>query len=178
MDLLDFDDPDLYFERAEDPDVTRLIALASVRYGTKAAEQALRDALGLSPDSLLVLVALYRYYYYQHNLESARAIGERALGVVSEQLGLSADVPPGCDELGAAFRRAPAAARFYLLTRKALGYLSLRLGDWGEARSQLTAVAEFDHHDRLGCKLLLGYCDQHPANATPSESFNVNSTSA
>ena len=91
MDLLDFSECKLYFEEALPAEAERLIALAASEYGEAGAELALLRAHLLAPDNLTVLVGLYRYYFYQHRLEDALQVAERAMQISGRHLGLPAD---------------------------------------------------------------------------------------
>ena len=71
MDLLDFVETELYFDEPLSTEVSQLLATASAEYGSLEAELALLRASVLSPKHLSVLVALYRYYFYQHRLVAA-----------------------------------------------------------------------------------------------------------
>ena len=83
MDLLDFNDCKLYFEDPLPAAAEALLALAAREYGEPSAELALLRAHLLAPDNLTVLVGLYRYYFYQHRLEDALQVAERALALDS-----------------------------------------------------------------------------------------------
>jgi protein-disulfide isomerase-like protein with CxxC motif len=155
MDLLDFQHAELYFEHPESPEVLALLAVASSDYGTVRAAAALSAAERLAPDSLTVLVAVFRYHYYQHNLEVARQAGLRAAELVARSLRFEATFAPTQRELSQAFQHQPGAARFYLQALKGIGYLCLRLGRIDDAASLLHRVVEFDSADRLGCRVLL-----------------------
>ena len=82
MDLLDFEAQGLYFDHQELPEVESLIAKAAENYADGEAELPLLRAYFLAPHSLNVLVALNRFYYYQHRLEDALAATLKALAVI------------------------------------------------------------------------------------------------
>jgi len=86
MDLLDFEAQGLYFEQADVAGVKELIALAAENYAGGEAELFLLKAYFLAPDSLNVLVALNRFYYYQHRLEEALTATNKALRVIRPTL--------------------------------------------------------------------------------------------
>jgi len=71
MDLLDFEAQGLYFEEPDVAGVKEMIVTAAENYATGDAELPLLKAYFLAPQSLNVLVALNRFYYYQHRLEDA-----------------------------------------------------------------------------------------------------------
>ena len=78
MDLLDFSDCKLYFEDALPAEAERLIAQAASEYGEAGAELSLLRAHMIAPENLMVLVGLYRYYFYQHRLDDALVVAGRA----------------------------------------------------------------------------------------------------
>lgn len=156
MDLLDFDQAALYFDEPVDSEVEQLITQAGRAYGEPEAEALLHRAYFLAPESLLVLVALYRYYFYQHRLETALLVADRALAIVGRRLGFPAHWQRLHPEfLGQAVLKSMGLLRFYLHVLKAAGYINLRLGRIDQGRSQIEKLIELDSHDRLGGKALL-----------------------
>ncbi len=157
MDLMDFDQAGLYFDEPVADTVQNLIAQAGDTYGDPGAEDLLLRAYFLAPEALIVLVALYRYYFYQHRLADALIVADRALRIVGARLGF----PPEWtrlhpDFLGQAVLRSMGLLRFYLSVLKATGYINLRLGRMAEGRAQIEKLIELDSHDRFGGKALLG----------------------
>ena len=65
MDLQDFEAQALYFEEVMPDGVDALINRASELYSEGEAEGPLLSALALAPESMTVLVALYRFFYYR-----------------------------------------------------------------------------------------------------------------
>ena len=156
MDLLDFSDCKLYFEDALPAEAERLIAQAAEDYGDPAAELALLRANLLAPEHLTVLVSLYRYYFYQHRLEDALQVAERAMQLSGRHLGLPANWEQ-LDEtrLGIAAANSFGLLRFYLLALKAASVVMLRLGDIDASRARLIKLAGLDIRDQLGAAKLL-----------------------
>lgn len=156
MDLMDFDQTTLYFDDAIAPEVERLIAAAGADYGSDASETLLLRAHFLAPGQLVVLVALYRYYFYQHRLDDALVVADRALEAAGTRLGFPADwrqMHP--QHLGHAALRSIGLLRFHLMVLKAAGYINLRLGREAQGTAMLEKLVEMDSHDRLGGKALL-----------------------
>ena len=117
------------------------------------AMAALMRATALAPDHPAVLIALYRHYFYDHELACARDFARRALFVGTRALGLPMvwrQVPPRALP-GARF---DPATRFLLFALKGYAYLSLRLGDAAEARDALALLRALDPEDRVGGALL------------------------
>jgi tetratricopeptide (TPR) repeat protein len=156
MDLMDFTAEPLYFEETVPPEAESLIEKASGLYGKGAAEAPLLEAYRLAPESLNVLVALYRFYYYQQRLEEALDIAGRALDLTSRRLGIPRDfsllTTGHLDQGGAG---AMALLRFHLFSLKAQAYLLLRLNRPAEGKAILTRLLALDSHNRLGARQLL-----------------------
>ena len=160
MDLLDFETDALYFDTPMSPELDRLLLQASSAYGTPNAELYLLRAFVLAPENLSVLVALYRFYFFQHRLEEAANIAERAM--------LAAGAPLGFPQewrrlnhryLAQAVARSIGLVRFYLLALKAAACVGLRRGRLETAREMLAKVRELDHADRLGAAALIAIVD-------------------
>lgn len=166
MDLLDFTDCNLYFEDPLPSAAEQLLSQASSEYGEDSAEMALLRAHLMAPDNLTVLVGLYRYYFYQHRLDDALMVAERAMQLSGRLLGLAADWRT-LDEtrLGTAAANSFGMMRFYLLALKAASIVLLRLGQVSASRDRLLKLASLDSHDHLGAAKLLEVVDafHHPA---------------
>jgi hypothetical protein len=113
---------------------------------------------------LVVLVALYRYYFYQHRLEDALLVGESTLSVVGRRLNFP-ETWTYLNEanLGEGVLRSMGLVRFYLMVLKATGYVNLRLGNFEIGQAMLKKLIELDSHDRMGGKALLDVL-QHAMN--------------
>ncbi|NJD07109.1 MAG: hypothetical protein FIA97_11535 [Methylococcaceae bacterium] len=156
MDLLHFEGQELYFDEPLDPRVQDLIAAASESYAQGEAEAPLLEAYELAPQSLTVLVALYRFYYYQHRLEEAVEISEKALDITSSDLAIPRDFSLlGEMHIARAALGSMVKLRFHLLCLKAEGYLLLRLGREEEGKAMLRKLVELDSNNRLGARQLL-----------------------
>lgn len=160
MDLLDFTDDTLYFEEPLDAEASALLLRAASEYGDPSAEMALLRAHLLAPDSLTVLVGLYRYYFYQHRLADALQVAERAMQLSGRRLGL----PTAWEQidetrLAAAATSSFGMLRFYLLALKAASVVLLRLGRINASRERLLKLAALDSRDQLGAAKLLEVVD-------------------
>jgi hypothetical protein len=156
MDLLDFEQSELYFDEPLAQDVVRLLEAAADNYGSEEAESQLLRASLLAPQHLMVLVALYRYYFYQHRYEDALLVGECTLAVVGRRL----EFPESWmymneANLGEGVMRSMGLVRFYLMVLKATGYINLRLGYFEIGQAMLEKLVELDSNDRIGGKALL-----------------------
>ena len=128
MDLLDFEGQDLYFDEENPQEIDSLINKASEDYGTPSAEKSLLNAFFLAPDNLSVLVAMYRYYYYQHKYEEALVIANHALKFSGQRIQFPSDWRKlTIDDIGAGAMKSMGMVRFYLIALKAAGYINLRI---------------------------------------------------
>jgi len=156
MDLLDFEAQGLYFEQADADGVKELIAAAAQNYATGAAELPLLKAYFLAPESLNVLVALNRFYYYQHRLEDALNATLKALAVIRPMIAFPEDWR---DLQGEHISTVPAGlltqVRLYLFTLKAIGFLYMRLENLDVSQAIFEKLVELDSKDRIGAQGLL-----------------------
>jgi tetratricopeptide (TPR) repeat protein len=169
MDLMDFDQASLYFDEPIATEVLELIAEAGELYGSAEAEALLHKAYFLAPEALLVLVALYRYYFYQHRLDDALIVADRTLAIVGRRLGFAAgwsSLHP--DLIGQAVIKSMGLLRFYLHVMKAAGYINLRLGNLEQGRQLIVKLIELDSHDRIGGKVLLEVVDAAAEEEAPA----------
>lgn len=172
MDLLKLRGEPLYFEEPLAPESEALIQEASLRYGEGTAEPLLLRAYFLAPNHLSVLVALYRFFYYQHRLRDAQIVAERALGIAAQRLGFPDDWRELClRRLGEGVPMNMGLVRFYLMTLKAAGYLALRCGDMEQGLAMLEKVTEMDTADRLGSHVLLDVARRAQATASSAARF-------
>jgi hypothetical protein len=170
MDLLDFDHAELYFDEPLAQDVSRLLEAAADNYGSDEAESLLLRASLLAPQHLMVLVALYRYYFYQHRFEDALLVGECTLAVVGRRLEFPESwVYLNEANLGEGVMRSMGLVRFYLLVLKATGYINLRLGYFESGQTMLEKLVELDSQDRIGGRALLDVLYQTMNNESNSE---------
>ena len=156
MDLLEFDAKDLYFEQEDSLDVQNLIKTASELYGSGDAELPLLQAYLRAPESLNVLVALNRFYYYQHRLSEALLISEKALHLIRQNI----DFPANWQALEQThITQAPKESltriRLYLFTLKSIGFLNMRLENLDLSRAIFEKLISLDEKDRIGVQGLL-----------------------
>lgn len=156
MDLLDFEAETMYFEEPLDDTVSRLLTEAADAYGSSDAEARLLRAHELAPNHASVLVALYRYYFYQHRYEEALDIGQRALERAAREVGLSpAWETWSMDDVMRAGKHSMTWTRFALFALKGAGYLQMRLDNIDEAIRRLSKILEIDSDDRLHVSTLI-----------------------
>jgi tetratricopeptide (TPR) repeat protein len=156
MDLLDFEAQGLYFEEPDVAGVKEMITTAAENYETGDAELPLLKAYFLAPQSLNVLVALNRFYYYQHRLEDALQATVKALAVIRPLIGFPEDWR---DLQQSHLSDAPPVSltqvRLYLFTLKAVGFLNMRLHNLDVSQGIFEKLVELDSKDRIGAKGLL-----------------------
>jgi tetratricopeptide (TPR) repeat protein len=171
MDLLDFEAKDLYFDRPDAPEVEGLIRKAAEDYSSDAELPLLR-AYFLAPESLNVLVALNRFYYYQHRLEDALSATDKALEVLRPMIGFPEDWQAlqqrHIDEVSPDLLT---RVRMYLFTLKAIGFLNMRLHRLDLSQSIFEKLVELDRMDRIGAKGLLELLHQCRAEAVGANSL-------
>jgi len=105
---------------------------------------------------LNVLVALNRFYYYQHRLDDALIATLKALAVIRTMI----DFPEDWRDLQAShINEAPAATltqvRLYLFTLKAVGFLNMRLNNLDLSQSIFEKLTGLDSKNRIGAQGLL-----------------------
>jgi hypothetical protein len=161
MDLLDFEAKDLYFQRQDSQEVQDLIKFAAELYASGEAELPLLKAYLRAPESLNVLVALNRFYYYQHRLSEALLIAEQALGLIRQGL----DFPEDwrlleITHISAAPKDLLTRIRLYLFTLKSIGFLHMRMENPALSRGIFEKLVSVDDKDRLGAKALLEWVER------------------
>ena len=156
MDLLDFQGEQLYFEESLNEEAKQCIDRAAENYAEAGSEEPLMRAYFLEPEHPMVLVALYRYFYYQHRLSEALIVSERVLSIFAKRLQFPQDWQDLTEtHLDLHLDDAMTMVRFYLLALKGAAYLELRLGDEESAIARLKKLVELDSNDRLGAKALM-----------------------
>ena len=149
------------------PQTSALIAQAAALYEQPQQAQALLEqARAQAPQHPAPLIALYRFHFYGHRLDSARAAGDDALAIARTALGPDfGDVPPSDDAT-----RHDVAVRVYAGEAVGLAYLNLRLGELDEARLVLTALRHLDPKDHVGGGLLSHVLVRHEAGGLNEQS--------
>lgn len=164
MDLLDFEAKDLYFQKEDSQEVQALIKYASELYGSGEAELPLLKAYLRAPESLNVLVALNRFYYYQHRLTEALMISEKALGLIRDGIEFPEDWQTlEMAHITAAPKDWLTRIRLYLFTLKSIGFLNMRMENLDISRSIFEKLVALDDKDRIGAKALLELVEQRQA---------------
>ena len=111
-----------------------------------------------------MLVSLNRFYYYQHRLDEALLISEKALALIRSDL----EFPDDWRQLEMAhISDSPkdwlTRIRLYLFTLKSIGFLNLRMENLELSRSIFEKLVALDNKDRIGAKPLLDLVLQRQA---------------
>ncbi|MEN9501643.1 MAG: hypothetical protein RI964_928 [Pseudomonadota bacterium] len=161
MDLQDFEAEDLYFNATIDPEIAELLEEAASLYPATETETLLLRAYFLDPEDLNVLVALYRYYYYQHRLRDALSVAQKSITASGKRLRMPDDWRHLTRlHLGQGVLVSMTLTRFYLMAHKGAGYLEMRLGELPDAVGRLQTLVDIDSNDRLGAKALLALAQE------------------
>lgn len=161
MDLLQFEAKDLYFQREDSEEVQTLIRNASELYGGGEAELPLLQAYLRAPESLNVLVALNRFYYYQHRLREALLISEKALALIQRGIGFPDDWRElQLADISSAPQDGLTQIRLYLFTLKSIGFLHMRLENLSVSQGIFQKLVALDEMNRIGARDLLALVEQ------------------
>ena len=143
-------------------DPTRAVQAAGALWDApEQAEAILLAALDASPESEMILVALYRFYFYRGEWLKAIALAERCITHSAKTLGIDSDWRMVCDAARVADDGLDFADyalpqhRFYLFSLNAYGYLLARVGRLADSEAVLSAVKRRDPQDRIGGGRLL-----------------------
>ena len=156
MDLQDFQGQLMYFDEPLPDGVEDLLNQASEAYGDGNAEWYLTQAYSIAPANMTVLVAMYRFYYYQHRLPEAIDVAFQVMRGVAPTIGFPDNwEKQKFEHLAYGVMESFTRVRFYLLALKGAAYMNLRIGNIAEGVRMLNKVVENDSNDRLGAKALL-----------------------
>ncbi len=156
MDLLDFEANNLYYQQEDTPEVELLIQKAGLAYEQGEGELPLLQAFLRAPDSLNVLVALNRYYYYQHRLAEALLISEKALSIIRSRLRFPEDWRAlQLNHITDTPKEQLSWVRLYLFTLKSIGFLRMRMHQLEPSKAIFENLKAVDSEDRIGASALL-----------------------
>ncbi len=145
--------PSLSWYDLPDPVKQLLIAAANSWEDPAQAQTSMQQALALSNQALDVLVAAYRYFFYQHNDEAALQIANQVMQQVRQLEGL----PDDWAELGPilAQRKEEDNIRLYLNAYNASGLVLARLNAIDQAIVIATRINELDDRREFGAATVL-----------------------
>jgi len=156
MDFLEFEQHDLYFDEALSVEDETLLKKAADAYPSEETETILRGMQLRLPENLTILVALYRFYYYQHRYQDALDISARAIDVSASMMGLAISWEDLTEShIAQGVFVSMGLIRFYMLCIKASAYLLMRIGEIEQAEERLKKIIELDPADQFGAAFLL-----------------------
>jgi len=155
MDFLDFENHDLYFDEAMSSEDDLLLKRAANEYPSKRTEEILLDLQARLPDNLTIIVALYRFYYYQHRYQDALDISARAMEISANMMGLDLHWQEISEQhLGEGVFVSMGLIRFYMLALKASAFILMRINETEQAHERLKKIIELDPGDQFGAEFL------------------------
>ncbi|TVZ38839.1 hypothetical protein P886_3222 [Alteromonadaceae bacterium 2753L.S.0a.02] len=163
MDLQEFSAEMLYFQEEINPEIEALVNEAAQNYGPES-ENVLKRALQIDSSNLMVLIGLYRFYYYQNRYEDGVEIAHQVMDVVGKRI----EFPMNWRDISMysvinGLTHSFCLVRLYFFALKAAGYLHLRMANFEEGRAMLEKVVAMDSADRVGARLLLEVLDKNKA---------------
>lgn len=156
MDLHDDEVRQLYFDELVPLGVEELIRSAAEQFSPASTESCLLKAYEMAPNSLTVLVSMYRFYYDQRRYLDAIHVASKAMTEVAPLISFPdhwSDIT--FNDLANGVMSSFSLVRFYLLALKANAYLHLQINQIADAIRMLNKIVEMDAHDRLGAKVML-----------------------
>lgn len=175
MDFLDYEKHDLYFDEPLCPEDEVLMQNAAEAYPSNETDEILQDLHSRLPDNLVIIVALYRFYYYQHRYQEALEIAQKSLDISSEKMGLKVEWKELTEcRLGMGVFVSMGMVRFYMLALKASAFLLLRTGDIEDAYERLAKIVELDPADQFGASFLLHMAEKE-LSIKHAEQYNIQS---
>jgi hypothetical protein len=158
-DVVRFIGNEVHFGFNIDPEADVQLQRAASLISSKAASsQALRQAELIAPEQIEVLIARYKFHFYQGETETAEKLALKALKLAAEQGDFDQDwnqlQPQSTD-----WNDPRAPGRFYLYSLKALAFIRLRQNALEEAQSILKALARLDPLDQIGADVIRDLLD-------------------
>ncbi|NJK52967.1 MAG: hypothetical protein HC936_09310 [Leptolyngbyaceae cyanobacterium SU_3_3] len=130
-----------------------LIAAANTWEDTARSQEYIHQALAIANQSLDVLVAAYRYFFYKHNDAAALQIATQVIEQIKQAEGFSED----WDELAPILsdRKEEPNIRLYLNAYAASGLVLARMGAIEQATEITTRVSAIDDRREFGAATVL-----------------------
>ncbi|NJR64710.1 MAG: hypothetical protein HC772_04310 [Leptolyngbyaceae cyanobacterium CRU_2_3] len=130
-----------------------LIAAANTWEDTAKSQDYIHQVLAIAHQSLDVLVAAYRYFFYKHNDTAALKIATQVIEQISQLEGL----PEDWDLLAPILsrRKEEPNIRLYLNAYAASGLVLARLGEIEKATVMTARISEIDHKREFGAATVL-----------------------
>lgn len=135
--------------------VELLLRKAALAYSNPdVAESFLREADRTNSDHAAVLIARYRFYFYQGRLEDALDVSQRCLAKALRENGLPSDWREVDPDQACFGDWGAVLPRFFLFSLKGWAYLRMRLGDMESARVAIDKLLQLDPTDKIGATTL------------------------
>ena len=137
-----------------DPKADARLQRAALLISSKeASAEALKQAELIAPEQIEVLIARYKFHFYQGETDRAEKLVLRAIELAAKQGGFDPDwhnlLPQTTD-----WNDPRAPGRFYLYSLKALAFIRLRQNERNEAQSLLDTLARLDPLDQVGAVVI------------------------
>lgn len=124
-------------------DIKQLLILAADNWqDTSVSEEYLNQALAKTNDSIDVLVAAYRYFYYKNNYQMALQTASRVINKVK----ITENIPDNWEQAKSILinRREDEQIRLYLTAYAASGLVLAKLGEIEQAKTICMQIKEID----------------------------------
>jgi len=130
-----------------------LIAAANTWEDTAQSQSYIQQALAIADQSLDVMVAAYRYFFYKHNDAAALQVATQVI----EQIQHLEDLPDEWEVLAPILsdRKEEPNIRLYLNAYSALGLIKARLGEIAEATVISSRINGIDDRREFGAATIL-----------------------
>ncbi|WP_296983939.1 MULTISPECIES: hypothetical protein [unclassified Thalassolituus] len=145
-----FGDAPLSEEDKSSLDIQRLLREPiNIQQDWQRAEQLLLGAVRKMPQRLEVKIALYKMYAYANRFDASRELIFKVLEQAASQVGFEPDWR-SLTINSVDWSKPAGATRLYLYSMKALGFVSLRVGNIPLATAVLEKLLELDPADEVG----------------------------
>jgi hypothetical protein len=131
---------------------------ASLISSRKASSEALVQAEQIAPEQIEVLIARYKFHFYQGETEIAEELVIKALRLAAKQGGFNQDWQQ-LNRSSADWHNPRGPGRYFLYTLKALAFIRLRQNRPNEAQSILDALNLIDPQDQVGANVIRDLLD-------------------
>lgn len=143
-------------------DIKQLLILAADNWqDTSKSQHYINQALIQTNNSVDVLVAAYRYFYYKNNYEMALSTASQVINNIKD----SENLPDNWQQLQPVLssRKEDSQIRLYLNAYAASGLVLAKLGDIEQAKTICARVKEIDvNNEFAGASILLDILTRPP----------------
>ncbi|OKH56252.1 hypothetical protein NIES2101_00255 [Calothrix sp. HK-06] len=143
-------------------DIKQLLILAADHWqDTSKSQHYINEALIQTNNSVDVLVAAYRYFYYKNNYEMALSTASQVINNIKD----SENLPDNWEQLQPVLssRKEDSQIRLYLNAYAASGLVLAKLGDIEQAKTICARIKEIDvNNEFAGASILLDILTRPP----------------